>query len=94
MVKQGEKEWDGPFCLADMLEIPEKLKPLVSDYKMNLLQLRKSGSLRFHNQDVDTVFDVSRSIYEKDFQTMTVNHCLKKTQYHFSISIQNTHVKY
>ena len=67
-VYYGEKEWDGPFCLADMLEIPEKLKPLVSDYKMNLLQLRKSGSLRFHNQDVDTVFDVSRSIYEKDFQ--------------------------
>ena len=51
-----------------MLEIPERLKPLVSDYKMNLLQLRKSGSLRFHNADVDTVFDVSRSIYEKDFQ--------------------------
>lgn len=67
-VYYGEKEWDGPFCLADMLEIPEKLKPLVSDYKMNLLQLRKSGSLRFHNPDVDTVFDVSRSIYEKDFQ--------------------------
>ena len=67
-VYYGEKEWDGPFCLADMLEIPEKLKPLVSDYKMNLLQLRKSGSLRFHNADVDTVFDVSCSIYEKDFQ--------------------------
>ena len=67
-VYYGEKEWDGPFCLADMLEIPERLKPLVSDYKMNLLQLRKSGSLRFHNADVDTVFDVSRSIYEKDFQ--------------------------
>ena len=67
-VYYGEKEWDGPFCLAEMLEIPEKLKPLVSDYKMNLLRLRKSGSLRFHNADVDTVFDVSRSIYEKDFQ--------------------------
>ena len=35
---------------------------------MNLFQLRKSGSLRVHNQDVDTVFDVSSSIYEKDFQ--------------------------
>ena len=48
-------------------EIPEKLKPLVSDYKMNLLQLRTSGSLRFHNSDVDTVFDLSRSIYERNF---------------------------
>ncbi|MFR8222421.1 MAG: hypothetical protein ACLU9T_16045 [Blautia faecis] len=28
----GRREWDGPFCLADMLEIPEKLKHLVSDY--------------------------------------------------------------
>ena len=66
-VYYGEKEWDGPFCLADMLEIPEKLKPLVSDYKLNLLQLRASGSLRFHNSDVETVFDVSRSIYERNF---------------------------
>ena len=35
---------------------------------MNLLQLRKSGSLHFHNSDVDTVFDLSRSIYDRDFE--------------------------
>ena len=46
-VYYGENEWDGPFCLTDMLEIPQKLKPFISDYKMNLLQLRKSGSLHF-----------------------------------------------
>lgn len=67
-VYYGENEWDGPFCLTDMLEIPKKLKPLVSDYKMNLIQLRSSGSLCFHNSDVDTVFDVSRSIYERNFE--------------------------
>lgn len=67
-VYYGEDEWDGSFCLTDMLEIPEKLKTLVSDYKMNLLQLRKSGSLHFHNSDVDTVFDLSRSIYDRDFE--------------------------
>ena len=67
-VYYGEKEWDGPFSLTDMLEIPEKLEPLVSDYKMNLLELRKSGLLQFHNSDVDTVFDVSRSIYERNFE--------------------------
>ena len=77
-VYYGEKEWDGPFCLADMLEIPEKLKPLVSDYKMNLLQLRKSGSLRFHNSDVDTVFDVSRSIYERNFDKINTIYRDKK----------------
>lgn len=67
-VYYGEKEWDGPFCLTDLLEIPEKLKLLVADYKMNILQLRTSGSLQFHNPDVETVFDISRSIYEQNFE--------------------------
>ena len=66
-VYYGEKEWDGPFTLTDMLEVPDKLKLLVSDYKMNLLQIRDSGSLSFHDSDVDTVFDVSRSIYERNY---------------------------
>lgn len=51
----------------DMLEVPEKIKPLVADYKMNLLELRTSESLQFHNQDVNTVFDISRSIYERNY---------------------------
>ena len=66
-VYYGEKEWDGPFTLTDMLEVPDKLKILVSDYKMNLLQIRDSESLSFHDSDVDTVFDVSRSIYERNY---------------------------
>lgn len=56
-----------PFSLTDMLEVPDKLKFLVSDYNMNLLQIRDSGSLSFHDSDVNTVFDVSRSIYERNY---------------------------
>ena len=67
-VYYGEDEWDGPFSLKDMLKIPERLNRLVSDYKMNLLQVRKSGSYQFHNSDVNTVFDVSRSIYERNYE--------------------------
>ena len=55
------------MCLVDMLELPEKIRPLVSDYKMNLIELRISGTLQFHNQDVNTVFDISRAIYECDY---------------------------
>ena len=32
------------------------------------LQLRTSGSLCFHNSDVDTVFDISRTLYERNFE--------------------------
>lgn len=66
-VYYGENPWDGPFSLVDMLKIPEKIKPLVSDYKMNLIELRDSEDLHFCNPDVNTVFDISRSIYHRDY---------------------------
>lgn len=47
-VYYGENQWDGPFSLKDMLEIPEKIKPLVSDYRMNLIQVRSSKSMRWN----------------------------------------------
>lgn len=50
-----------------MLSIPEKLKPIVNDYKMNLIQVRESEQLRFQNPDVQTVFDVSRNIFKKNY---------------------------
>lgn len=31
------------------------------------IELRTSGTLQFHNQDVNTVFDISRAIYECDY---------------------------
>ena len=67
-VYYGEDPWDGPLCLADMLEIPERVRPMVSDYKMNLLQLRASETCNFQDPEVDAVFDISRSIYERDYQ--------------------------
>ena len=67
-IKNGETTWDGPLSLKEMLQIPWKLSTLISDYKMNLLQVRKSGDFQFHDSDVETVFDISRSIYERDYE--------------------------
>ena len=50
-----------------MLEIPKKIEPLVSDYRMNLVQVRASGELCFSDPDVDMVFDMSRLIYARDY---------------------------
>lgn len=66
-VYYGDTDWDGPLCLTDMLGIPDKIKPLVSDYKMNLVELKKSNDMKFHNDDVNMVFDLSRSIYERNY---------------------------
>ena len=32
----GEERWNGPRSLSECLEIPERLKPFVSDYKINV----------------------------------------------------------
>ena len=67
----GEEEWDSPTNLVDMIQITDDLKPMVSDYKMNLLQLRNSENLKFKNKDVQTIFDVSRLIYGKNYGKIT-----------------------
>ena len=55
-----------------MLEIPEMVRPMVSDYRMNLLQLRTSGMCKFHDPEVNDVFDISRSIYERDYKKINM----------------------
>ena len=65
----GKEDWDGPFNLVDMLVMPEYLKPLISDYKMNLIQVRKSENLCFKNQDINNLFELIRSIYNKDYDS-------------------------
>lgn len=50
-VYYGDTDWDGPLCLTDMLEIPDKIKPLVSDYKMNLVELKKSNDMKLFTKD-------------------------------------------
>ena len=63
----GEDPWDGPLCLMDMLDVPEILKPLLTNHKMNLIQVRDSDTLNFQHPDVAAVFDISRSIYKEDY---------------------------
>ena len=63
--------WDGATSLKEMLELPDYLENLVPDYKMNLLQLRNSENLKFKNKDVQTIFDVSRLIYGKNYGKIT-----------------------
>lgn len=63
----GEEKWDGPTNLVDMIQVTDDLKPMISDYKMNLLQIRSSKHFQFQNNDVQTVFDMVRLIYEEDY---------------------------
>lgn len=40
----GKEPWDGPKCLHDMLdfsEIPDKLKSMIADYQVNIIDIRR-----------------------------------------------------
>ncbi|MDO4261886.1 MAG: Rpn family recombination-promoting nuclease/putative transposase [Eubacteriales bacterium] len=68
VVYYSEAAWDGPMSLKDMIvEMPEAIEKIFADYKMNLVQVRKSDQYTFHNADVKTVFEVSRAIYDGNF---------------------------
>ena len=69
VIYYSEYVWDGPMCLKDMIvEMPEEIERIFSDYKMNLVQVRDSGQYMFHNEDVRTVFEISREIFQGDFE--------------------------
>lgn len=79
----GEEEWDGPLTLKDMLEqINPEIEPFVSDYHMNLLEVRKSGKYRFKNKEVDEVFRISRHIFAGEYDI------IKKTYENRTISTE------
>ena len=67
----GENEWDGATSLKEMLELPDYMESLVPDYKLNLIQLRNSEGVLFKNRDVQTIFEVSRLIYKKEYGKIT-----------------------
>lgn len=64
----GEKQWDGPYCLKDMIvEMPEEIAAIFSDYKMNLLEVRDSAKYVFNNTDVQSVFEITREAFAGHF---------------------------
>lgn len=68
-VYYGEKQWDGPYCLKDMIvEMAEEIAAIFSDYKMNLLEVRDSDRYVFNNTDVQSVFEITREIFAGHFE--------------------------
>lgn len=75
VIYYGEKEWDGPLSLKDMIvEMPKAVSDVFSDYKMNLVQMNAGNHYNFHNEDVRLLFEILPAIFQKDFQTVEENY--------------------
>lgn len=60
----GEKAWDGAISLHGMLNIPEKMKALVNDYKMRLVEAREN-KLTLHNMNNKDLFYLLQIVLDK-----------------------------
>lgn len=64
----GKEAWEGPNHLHDMLNftnVPDKLREMVSDYKINVIDVRKYESTEVFHTDVKQVFDFIRCSDDK-----------------------------
>ena len=65
----GSKPWDGPKSLHEILDftdIPETLREMVADYKINLVEIRKLEDTSVFKTDVRQVFDFIRCSNDKN----------------------------
>lgn len=75
-VYYGEKPWDGPKTLKDMVfKMPAEIERVFSDYTMNLIQIRDSGKYVFHNDEVRAAFEISRNIFEGNIDEIVKKYC-------------------
>ncbi|MCH5248697.1 MAG: Rpn family recombination-promoting nuclease/putative transposase [Lachnospiraceae bacterium] len=59
----GQEPWDGPEKLHDMLDftdIPDELRGMASDYKINIIEIRKLKDTSIFKTDIRQVFDFIR----------------------------------
>lgn len=64
----GEEPWNGPTSLHEILDftdIPEQLKDMTSDYRINVIEIRKLEYTEVFQTDVRQVFDFIRCAEDK-----------------------------
>lgn len=72
VVYWGEKHWDGPRTLKDMMQFdrPDMI-PFFCDYSMNLVCVNEAVNYPFHNKDVKDLFQAVRDMYQTGGKQMS-----------------------
>jgi len=66
VIYYGEKSWDGPVYLSDMMDIPPLFKKFFNNQGIHLLQVRNAGSYQFENQDNRDFFTMIGEFYDNN----------------------------
>ena len=65
VIYYGEKTWDGPKKLHDMLDIPKEIVKYVNNYKMLLVEARENN-LILHNMNNQDLFNLLGILLDKE----------------------------
>lgn len=66
VIYYGDKEWDGPHKLSDMLEIPADLLPYFNDYKLFVLSAKDMNPNLFEHKDNQDFFQMIQEFYSSE----------------------------
>ena len=59
----GEKKWDKPMSLLEMMEVPSEMKELVQDYRINVVQALNQDTDKYQNQSVKEFFELMHDVH-------------------------------
>lgn len=65
VVYYGEKSWDGPMCIGDMVNVPEPFRPLFNNHNIHLLCVNNANEYHFRNKDNQDFFTLLDLLYNK-----------------------------
>ena len=66
VIYYGEKSWDGPISLGDMMEIPDPFKRFFHNQQINLIQVNGARQYDFKNQDNQDFFQLINTFYQNN----------------------------
>lgn len=67
----SEEPWDGPCSIKDMMvDMKPEFESIFTDYRMKLVQISDCDKYKFNNEDVRMVFDITRAIYDEDYENI------------------------
>jgi len=64
IVYYGEKAWDGPYSLRDMMDVPSDFEPYINNQRINLLEVSQAGTLKFRHEDNQDFFVLMKAFYD------------------------------
>ncbi len=70
MIYYGEKDWEGPRRLSDLMEIPEELEPYFNNYQIYIFSINTSDGSEFKDPEVRKILKAAYCLRRKRIEEL------------------------